>query len=73
LSASQGVDIISDFKISQADRICLTGGLTFEQLAIAQGIGNNANNTLISVLGEDIAIIIDIQASSLNSNNFILT
>lgn len=73
LSASQGVDIISDFKISQQDRFGLTGGLTFEQLAIAQGIGSNANNTLISVLGENIAIITDLQASSLNSNNFILT
>lgn len=73
LSASQGVDIITDFKISQADRIGLTDGLTFEQLAIAQDIGSNANNTLISVFGENIAIITDLQASSLDSNNFILT
>jgi Ca2+-binding RTX toxin-like protein len=72
LSASQGVDIISDFKISQADRIGLAGGLTFEQLVIAQGIDSNANNTLISVFGENLAIITDLQASSLDSQFLIV-
>jgi len=50
---SQGFDMIADFKISQEDRIGLAAGLTFDQLAIAQGTGSNANNTLISVLGEN--------------------
>lgn len=71
LNSSQGVDMMTDFKISQEDRIGLAGGLTFEQLAIAQGVGSNANNTFISVLGENIAIITELQASSLNSNYFI--
>lgn len=69
LSASQGVDTISDFT-SQQDRIQLAG-VTFEQLAITQGIGSNVNDTTLNILGQDIAILTGIQASSLESNNFI--
>lgn len=70
LSDSQGVDTISDFT-SQQDRIQLAG-VAFEQLAITQGIGSNVNNATINILGQDIAILTGIQASSLDSNNFIL-
>lgn len=71
LSANQGIATISDFNISQQDEIGLTG-VTFEQLAITQGTGINANNTAISILGQDIAVLTGIQATSLNSSNFIL-
>ncbi len=71
LSANQGVDTISDFNISQQDRIGLAG-VTFEQLVITQGTASNTNNTTISVLGQDLLILTGIQASSLGSNNFIL-
>ncbi len=69
LSVNQGVDTISDFT-SQQDRIQLAG-VTFEQLAITQGIGSNVNDTTLNILGQDIAILTGIQASSLESNNFI--
>lgn len=71
LSAGQGVDTITDFKIDQKDQIGLAGGLTFGQLAINQGSGSNANDTVISVLGQDLAILTGIQARSLDSSNFI--
>lgn len=71
LSPSQGIDMLSDFKLTQQDKIGLAG-VTFEQLAITQGTGINANDTAISLLGQDIAVLTGIQATSLNSNNFIL-
>lgn len=72
LSVSQGVDTISDFNASQQDRIELSG-VTFAQLAIAQGSASNANDTVISILGQNLAILTGIQATSLDSSNFILT
>lgn len=69
LQDSQGTDVIADFN-SQQDQIGLAGDLTFEQLAIAQGQGSSANNTIISALGQDLALLIGIQASSLNSAHF---
>lgn len=62
LSTNQGTDTITDFNLSQQDRIELAGGLSFGQLAIAQGSGSNANNTIISALGEDLAILTGVQA-----------
>jgi hypothetical protein len=47
-------------------------GVTFEQLAITQGTGINVNDTAISILGQDIAVLTGIQAASLNNSNFIL-
>lgn len=70
LAASSGTDLIIDFQIAQQDRINLAGGLTFEQLAIAQGTGSNANDTIISVFGQNIAILTGIQANSLDSSVF---
>lgn len=72
LTPGQGTDIVTDFKLSQQDQIRLTGGLTFGQLAIAQGGGSNANDTTISAFGKDLAILTGIQASSLDSSNFSL-
>lgn len=70
LNSSQGVDIITDFEITQ-DSIGLADNLTFAQLTITQGIDSNSNDTLISFLGEVVAIISGIQATTLASNNFI--
>lgn len=66
LRADQGTDTIKDFQ-SQQDRIGLAGGLSFGQLAIAQGSGSNANDTIISVLGQNLVILTGIQSSSLDS------
>jgi Ca2+-binding RTX toxin-like protein len=63
LSANQGVDTISDFT-SQQDRIQLAG-VTFEQLAITQGIGSNVNDTTLNILGQDIAILTGIKLVAL--------
>lgn len=70
LNSSQGIDIITDFEMTQ-DLIGLADNLTFAQLTITQGIDSNGNDTLISFLGEAIAIISGIQATTLASNNFI--
>jgi Ca2+-binding RTX toxin-like protein len=72
LSVSQGVDTISDFNISQQDQIGLSG-VRFEQLVIAQGSASNPSDTVISILGQNLAILTGIQATSLDSSNFIFT
>jgi Ca2+-binding RTX toxin-like protein len=66
LSPAKGTDTVTDFTIGE-DRIQLTGGLTYEQLNIAQGSGENANDTLIWVKenNELLAILKNVNASDL--------
>ncbi|MBD2185688.1 hypothetical protein H6G03_32270, partial [Planktothrix sp. FACHB-1375] len=71
LDAATGVDAIVDFQAGQ-DRLGLFGGLKFEQLAIAQGTGINAQNTLVRIAAnqELLAILSDVSASSITNSAF---
>ena len=71
LAPREGTDTIRDFTAS-ADKIGLTGGLSYGQLSITQGIYSNANDTLIfnNNDGELLAILNGIQANTLNSTMF---
>lgn len=71
LKPGAGTDTIADFTHGQ-DLIELSGSLKFADLAIAQGTGTNANNTLISTTGRDelLAILTGLQASSIINADF---
>ncbi|KAM3090577.1 S8 family serine peptidase [Phormidesmis sp. 146-35] len=72
LEPNKGEDTIIDFKLSERDRIGLAGGLTFDQLIITQGTGNNANNTLISTQTSGLlATLNNISASTLSNAAFL--
>jgi len=71
LVAGSGADTIFGFIVG-SDRLGLTNGLTFEQLKIAQGVGNNSSNTLIHLLGQDelLASLVGVQATNLSVIDF---
>lgn len=66
----QAADVITDFNIGE-DLLGLSG-LGFDQLQISQGTGANAPNTIgRSLSGEYLAILNNLLASELSSNNFV--
>ncbi|WNZ43989.1 GDSL-type esterase/lipase family protein [Leptolyngbya boryana CZ1] len=69
LSPNSGLNRITDFSIAD-DRIALSGNLRYDQLSINQGSGTQANDTLINYSGRQIALLNNIQASSLTTNLF---
>jgi len=68
LQINKGVDRIQNFQVGQT-KLGLSGGLTFENLAIAQ----RGNDTLIKFAntGEDLARLNGVQASSIGSSSFV--
>jgi predicted extracellular nuclease len=72
LAVGTGTDKITDFTDCQ-DRIGLSGGLSFEQLKIAQGIGANSADTLISVTSNDevLAILTGVNAINITAADFV--
>jgi Ca2+-binding RTX toxin-like protein len=68
LQVNKGVDRIDNFQVGQT-KLGLSGGLTFENLAIAQ----RGNETLIKFAntGEDLARLNGVQASSIGSSSFV--
>jgi hypothetical protein len=72
LAVGGGTDKITDFTDCQ-DRIGLSGGLSFEQLKIAQGIGANSADTLISVTSNDevLAILTGVNAINITAADFV--
>lgn len=68
LQINKGVDRIQNFQVGQTT-LGLPGGLTFENLAIAQ----RGNDTLIKFAntGEDLARLNGVQASSIGSSSFV--
>ena len=66
LAKGEGVDTINNFQLGQT-QIGLSGGLTFNDLAIAQGNGA----ALISAGDELLASLSWVQASSINASNFV--
>ena len=73
LGLGEGTDTITNFQVGH-DLIGLSGGLTFEQLSINQGIGSNSNEffTLISDTNSDsvLASLSWTLADSINSSSF---
>jgi Ca2+-binding RTX toxin-like protein len=71
LVAGSGPDTISNFIVG-SDRLGLTNNLTFEQLKIDRGAGNNTSNTLIRLQGQDelLASLIGVQATNLTIADF---
>ncbi len=67
LASDNGFDTINNFQLGQTT-LGLSGGLTFENLAIAQ----QGNDTLVEIAngGENLARLVGIQASSINSSSF---
>ncbi|NJK41331.1 MAG: hypothetical protein HC934_08230 [Acaryochloridaceae cyanobacterium SU_2_1] len=70
LAAGEGTDQVTDFNFE--DVLALLGGLTFEQLSIVQGVGGQAQDTLISLTdAEDVlAILKGVQADTIASTAF---
>jgi Ca2+-binding RTX toxin-like protein len=73
LVAGAGADVIFNF-IKGSDRLLLTNSLTFNQLKIVQGTGNNASNTLIlwQNNNELLSTILGVQANTLTNADFAL-
>jgi subtilisin family serine protease len=72
LKPQEGTDTIIDFNLSERDRIGLAGGLTFDELTISQGTGDNRNDTLISTETDDLlAILNNTRASTIGNAAFL--
>jgi len=71
LGPATGVDTIADFQVGQ-DRLGLSGGLRFEQLAIAQGTGISAQDTFVRIAAnqELLTILSNVPASSITDAAF---
>lgn len=73
LAVGAGTDTVTDFKDNE-DKLGLSGGLTFDQLRIAQGTGANAKNTLIQLnsSNELLTILTGVQADVITSKDFVI-
>ena len=72
LVAGGGNDIIEDFQVG-TDMIVLADGLILADIAVTEGGGSNASNTLISLTGtgEVLATLIGVQTSTVAPSSFI--
>lgn len=73
LKKGTGTDTIADFEVG-VDLIALPAGLGFNRLSILQGIGDRANDTLISLTSDQnpIAVLNGVKANTITSSSFIL-
>jgi PHP family Zn ribbon phosphoesterase len=73
LTSRRGTDTITDFE-DGVDFLGLAGNITFDQLAITQGIGAESNATLIHLATTDqlLAILTGVQENMITSDDFIL-
>lgn len=69
LAKGFGTDVINNFQVGQT-QIGLSGGLTFNDLAIAQDTG--ATLIAIAGTGENLARLSGVQASSISTNSFVI-
>jgi Ca2+-binding RTX toxin-like protein len=71
LGPATGVDALADFQLGQ-DKLGLSGGLRFEQLAIAQGTGISARDTFVRIAAnqELLTILSNVPASSITDAAF---
>lgn len=72
LAAGSGTGTIRDFKLSEGDRLGLSGA-TFAELTVFQGIGINASDTFIRLTSssEVLAVVTGVQSASLTATNFV--
>lgn len=72
IARRMGMDNILDFE-DGIDKLGLSGGLTFQDLTIVQGTGENAADTLISITrtGELLATLTGIQNNLITSADFV--
>ncbi|MCT7966028.1 GDSL-type esterase/lipase family protein, partial [Laspinema sp. D1] len=71
LAPGEGTNTIADFE-SGIDRIGLTDGLEFEQLVISSGSDASQTQIAIAQTGESLALLLGIDASMINADDFIL-
>ncbi|MGL5193626.1 MAG: SGNH/GDSL hydrolase family protein, partial [Chroococcales cyanobacterium] len=71
LAPGEGTNTIADFE-SGSDRIGLTDGLEFEQLVISAGSDGTQTQIAIGDTGESLAILLGIDDSMINADDFIL-
>lgn len=71
LASGEGTNTIADFE-SGSDRIGLTDGLEFEQLLISAGSDASQTQIALADTGESLAILLGIDASMINPDDFIL-
>ncbi|MDX2232703.1 MAG: alkaline phosphatase [Leptolyngbyaceae cyanobacterium bins.349] len=71
LAAGAGTDTILDF-VDGVDVFGLSGGLTFGQLTIAQGVGAQSNDTLIRLTStsEVLAVVAGLRSNVLSNTDF---
>jgi alkaline phosphatase len=71
LAAGEGINIVTDFTLAD-DLLILSGGLGFEQLTVAQGVGDQASNTLIKLAQTDelLAVLNDVPANTISNMAF---
>ncbi len=69
LASGNGLDTIHNFDLDQT-HLGLSGGLTFNDLNITQA--GDATLVEIASTGEDLASLVGIQASSINSSSFVI-
>ncbi|MBE9225753.1 hypothetical protein IQ264_09995 [Phormidium sp. LEGE 05292] len=71
-------DVITDWD-ECIDKISLTGGLSFDDIVLAQGTGANAGNTIVSIsntfkgngAGEFLAVLKNVSLNSIDGTSFI--
>ena len=68
LALGEGTDTITDFSVNE-DSLDLWLDLTFDELSITQGTGNNINDTWITHndTGEQLALLLGVEAEDVNS------
>ncbi len=71
LASGEGTNTIADFETG-IDRIGLSDGLEFEQLLISPGSDANQTQIAIADTGESLAILLGIDSSMINADDFIL-
>jgi|GEM_PF-2933493 len=71
LALGEGKDQIIDFNLAE-DSLSLAGELTFEQIAVSQGVGNQSSSALISLAetGELLAVLENVEAETINRGVF---
>lgn len=72
LQPQQGTDILTDFNLSERDRLCLSPELTLDELIVYQGTGDNSESTLIGTkTGDLLAIVQNTRASAIDNSAFL--
>ncbi|MEG4501388.1 S8 family serine peptidase [Microcoleus sp. F10-C6] len=72
LQQQQGTDILTDFNLSDRDRLCLGPELTLDELIVYQDTGENSDSTLISTkTGDLLAILKNTRASAIDYSAFL--